>query len=300
MTTVPHRQINSNLPNIKASRLHPLFGQRITGIDLREPYPTRLVEHLRSAFEQHSVLVFPAQHLRDHEQVRFAELFGHVDPVKVGSIGAGTKTSLNSNVDEEGNLVAANHKQALTIAANQLWHSDSSYKPVPAKASLMSAQVVPPEGGETEFISMRAVLEAMPESLRAAINGLSAIHSYATSRDQIDPALMSAEERACLPPVVHPIVRTNPVNGRSALFVGSHVSRIRELDPQASERLINRLMNFATRPEFVYCHKWRSGDLIFWDNRAVIHRGRPWNMDTHPRVMMHTCVGGAAFTKATS
>ena len=284
----------SSSPAFKVVPVHPSFGVGITGLDLRQSLSPGLVSQIREMFEEHCVLVFPGQNLTAAQQVRFAEYFGPVDPVKVGSVGAGSKVSENTNVGSDGAIVPPNHKRAFTILANQQWHSDSSYRKPPSLASLLSAEIVPPTGGETQFISMRVVYDSLPKDLKTRIQNLSAVHSYAASRDKINLDLMNNEERAALPPVVHHLVQTNPVNHKPSLFIGSHVSRILELEVRDSRELIDRLMAFATQARFVYSHQWQKGDLVFWDNRSIIHRGCPWDLARHKRTMIHTCIRGVA------
>ena len=284
----------SNSPAFKVVPVHPSFGVEITGLDLRQSLSPGLLSQIRELFEKHGLLVFPVQNLSAAQQVRFAEHFGPVDPVKVGSVGAGSKVSENTNVGRDGTIVSPNHKRALTILANQQWHSDSSYRNPPSLASMLSAEIVPPSGGETQFISMRAVYDSMPEDLKTRIHNLSAVHSYAASRDKIDPDLMNDQERAALPPVVHRLVQTNPVNHKPSLFIGSHVSRILGLEERDSRELTDQLMDFATQARFIHSHQWHKGDLVFWDNRSIIHRGGPWDMAHHKRTMIHTCIRGDA------
>jgi len=284
----------SGSPAFKTLSVHPSFGVEITGLDLRQSLSPGLVSQIREMFEEYSVLVFPVQNLSALQQVRSAEYFGPVDPVKVGSVGAGSKVSENTNVGPDGAIVPPDHKRALTILANQQWHSDSSFRKRPSLASLLSAEVIPPTGGDTQFISMRAVYDSLPDDLKAKVQKLSAVHSYATSRDKISPDLMNNEEREALPPVVHRLVQTNPVNHKPSLFIGSHVSQIVELEKQDSRELIDTLMAFATQARFVYSHQWQKGDLVLWDNRSVIHRGGPWDMARHKRTMVHTSVRNVA------
>jgi alpha-ketoglutarate-dependent 2,4-dichlorophenoxyacetate dioxygenase len=174
---------------------------------------------------------------------------------------------------------------------NQLWHSDSSFKPVPAMASLLSARAVPSEGGETEYASLRAAWDALPLTLQAQLEGLVAVHSFAYSRGLIAPGLLLPEQEAALPPVKQQLVRVNAVTGRRALYLGSHASHIVGLPVDEGRRLLRGLLEHATQPQFVFQHRWRVGDCVMWDNRAVLHRGRPWD-ERQRRVMHRTTVAG--------
>ena len=147
---------------------------------------------------------------------------------------------------------------------------------LPALASVLSARVIPQDGGATEFVSTRAAWAALPDARKAALQDLEVVHSYATSRDQIDPAMMSAEERAALPAVQWRLTWRNPVNGRLALYIASHAGAIAGLDGDASRALLRELMDHATQAERRYVHRWQPGDVILWDNRATMHRGQPW------------------------
>jgi alpha-ketoglutarate-dependent 2,4-dichlorophenoxyacetate dioxygenase len=153
-----------------------------------------------------------------------------------------------------------------------LWHSDSSFKPVSSLCSLLSARIVPPEGGATEFASARCAYPSLPEALKRRVEDAVAVHDFSWSRDQVRPGFFTEKERAEFPPVQHPVVRTNPVNGRPALFLGAHASHVVGLP---------------------YRHDWREGDLVIWDNRCVLHRATPFDTQRHKRFMQRTTVSGA-------
>ena len=176
--------------------------------------------------------------------------------------------------------------------ANMLWHSDSSFKPIPSLCSLLSGRIVPPEGGATEFASARAGYPSLPDELKRAVDGRIVVHDYSWSRDQVRPGFFTAEERTVYPPVQHPIVRTNPVNGRKSVFIGAHASHIADLPIDEDRALIKRLLDHVTQPEFVYRHEWSEGDLVIWDNRCVLHRATPYDTVRHKRFMQRTTVSG--------
>jgi alpha-ketoglutarate-dependent 2,4-dichlorophenoxyacetate dioxygenase len=176
--------------------------------------------------------------------------------------------------------------------ANQLWHTDSSFKPVPAMASLLSGREVPPAGGETEFVSMRRTWDALPEAMRARLEGRVVVHSILYSRSTIAPGLFDPEHERGLPPVRQALVRANPVNGRRTIYIGSHAWYIEGVDYAESRRILDELLALTTQPERVYQHRWRQWDLVMWDNRCVLHRGRPWDSQHHRRVMRRTTVAG--------
>ncbi len=280
----------SRSSSVRFSRLHNHFGLRVEGIDICSPIDDVCVSTLRWAFESHSLLVFPDQSLEVDQLTVFAEHFGPIDVVKVGSVGVGTNVSWVGNVENDGTLTPEHSRLWFVTRANQLWHSDGSYKARPPMASLMHAEVVPPSGGETEFVSMRAVWNQLPNSRRSNVLQRVAIHSYATSRDKIHPDLMTAEERDVLPPVCHPMVIVNPATEVPALFIGSHVSRVQNMSSDESDVLLAELVSFATAERFVYRHVWNRHDLVLWDNRSVIHRGRPWDMSRFPRRLAHVSI----------
>ncbi len=175
---------------------------------------------------------------------------------------------------------------------NLMWHSDSSFKLVPSLCSLLSAREVPPEGGETEFVSTRAAYAALPAEMKQRVEGLVAEHSFVYSRGLVDPDLLTEEEKEETPPVRQALVRTNPVNGRKSLFVGSHASHIVGWPVEDGRVLLEELLEFATRPRFRYRHEWRMHDLIVWDNRGCLHRARPYDAEKHRRLMQRTTVAG--------
>jgi len=278
---------------LSVRRLHPHFAAEITGVYLRDLDDPTFAQ-LREAFEEHSVLVFHDQHLTDDEQIAFTRRFGPLEET-TRSIAQNARVAPQiadlSNVDPDGNTLAADDRRMLYHKGNQLWHSDSSFKPVPALASLLSAREVPPEGGETEYASLRAAWDALPRTLQAQLEARIAVHSFAYSRGLIAPGLLLPEQEAALPPVRHRLVRENPVTGRKALYLGSHASFVVGLPVDEGRRLLGELLEHATQPQFVFQHRWRAGDCVMWDNRAVLHRGRPW--DTRYRRVMHrTTVAG--------
>ena len=173
-------------------------------------------------------------------------------------------------------MVPPDHRYALRNKANQLWHTDSSFKRVPALTSVLSARIIPARGGETEFVSTRLAFERLDPGSRKKLENSFAWHDYAHSRGQIAADLANPEERAALPPQCWRMVWKNPVNGRSALYLASHAYAVEGMEASAGKKLIDELMDLATAPGTSYVHEWKSGDVVMWDNRATMHRGRPW------------------------
>jgi alpha-ketoglutarate-dependent 2,4-dichlorophenoxyacetate dioxygenase len=226
-------------------------------------------------------------------QLTFSRCFGPPEVTKVGSQGTGTHFVILSTIGEDGKVVPPDHRLALRNRANQLWHTDSSFKKVPALTSVLSARIIPARGGETEFVSTRLAFERLEPELRQKLETSFAWHDYAHSRGQIAADLASPEERAALPPQCWRMVWKNPVNGRRALYLASHAYAIEGMELTAGKRLLDELMTAATAPRTSYVHNWRSGDVVMWDNRATMHRGRPWPAH-EARLMVRTTISATA------
>jgi len=266
------------------------FGVEIRGIALSDVAASdKAYRTVRAAFEEHSVLLFQGQEVTDDVQAAFSRAFGPLERVKVGSEGEGTFYSRLHNIAADGSLVPETHRQALTARANQLWHTDSSFKKTPALASVLSARIVPRHGGETELASTRQTWARLSPAMRSRLRDAVVTHAYAYSRDQIDSQLMTVAERETLPPVRWRMTWRNPVNGRIALYMASHACAVEGLGDAEARALLDGLIAEATRPEFTYQHRWRPGDVLMWDNRATMHRGRPWPRD-EPRSMVRTTI----------
>ena len=256
-------------------------------------------KELLDAFNEYSVLVFPGQGLTDAQQIAFSERFGPLEQT-IGSIAHNPNVrpeiSFIANVDPDGNLIDPTDRRVIYHSANQMWHTDSSFKRVPALASALSGREVPPEGGETEFASMRVAYEALPVETTRRLEGRIAVHSFAYSRGKVAGGLLRPEDEAQVPPVEQVLIRTNPVNGRKSIYVASHASHIVGMPIEEGRALIAELIEFTTRPENVYRHVWTVGDLVMWDNRCMLHRGRPWDAKKYRRVMHRTTVAGVGPT----
>ena len=284
--------------------LNSFFVAEVSGVDLTRPLDAATFERIAVAFDDHSVLVFRGQALTDEQQVVFSERWGPLETT-VRTMGNEDRLGAHivdlSNTDERGRLMGWDDRRMLYQSGNQLWHSDSSFKPVPAHSSALSARVVPPEGGETEFASMRVAYEHLDEDLRLdenvrrELDRLIVVHSFGFSRSLIDPSI-GGEIGRDYPPVRHALVRVNPRNGRKSLYIGSHAWYIEGLGLDESRMLILKLLEHTVRPDRVYRHHWQVGDLVMWDNRCVLHRGRVWDSARHERVMHRTTVAGDAPT----
>jgi alpha-ketoglutarate-dependent 2,4-dichlorophenoxyacetate dioxygenase len=282
---------------VTVTPIHPCFGARVEGVDLARPLDPAVFQQVFDAFQEYSVLVFGDQRLTDEQQMVFSRRFGPLETT-IRAIGRERRLHPNladlSNVDPEqdGGLLDWTDRRMVYQSGNQLWHSDSSFKPVPAMASLLSAREVPPVGGETEYVSMRHAYATLPAAVRERLEGLVAVHSILYSRSTIARGLFDPEHEGELPPVRQALVRANPVNGRKSIFIGSHAWYIEGKPYDESRRRLDDLLAHTTRPECVYRHRWAQWDLVMWDNRCVLHRGRPWDAARYRRVMRRTTVAG--------
>jgi alpha-ketoglutarate-dependent 2,4-dichlorophenoxyacetate dioxygenase len=272
----------------------PGFGAELRGVTLADvANDDAAYAAVRAAFEEHSVLLFRDQDVTDEVQLTFSRRFGEPEITKVGSQGTGTHFVVLTTIGPDGKVVAADSRLAMRNKANQLWHTDSSFKRVPALTSILSARIIPGAGGETEFVSTRLAFERLDPALQTQLENSFAWHDYAHSRGQIAPGLASPEERAALPPVCWRMVWVNPANGRKALYLASHAYAVEGMAPEAGKRLIDELMQAATARGASYEHKWQAGDVVMWDNRATMHRGRPWPPD-QARLMVRTTISASA------
>jgi len=279
---------------IGTNALHPVFGVEILGIDVRRVDEATFAD-IAQAFDEHSVLLFRRQPISDEEQIAFSRRFGPLETTIrtiVSQVRNPPEISSLANVDAEDRLIPHGDTRNLFNTGNQMWHSDSSFKRVPALASLLSAREVPPEGGETQFASMRVSYEGLPDAMKRFLEGRVAIHSFAYSRGLVGDGLLPPDHAAQVPPVAQALVRANPTHGRKTFYVGSHACEILGMQTDEARTLLRELLELATRPELVYTHRWRPGDLVMWDNRCVLHRGRPWDENKYRRVMHRTTVAG--------
>jgi alpha-ketoglutarate-dependent 2,4-dichlorophenoxyacetate dioxygenase len=270
--------------------LGPGFTAELRGVTLAEiAADDAAYKEARAALEEHSVIVFRGQDVTDEVQLAFSRRFGPLEVTKVGSLGAGTNLVILSTIDENGKVVPADHRLALRNKANQLWHTDSTFKRVPALASVLSARVIPARGGETEYVSARLAWERLDPGLCKRLENSFAWHDYAHSRGKIASDLASPEERAALPPQCWRMVWKNPANGRNALYLASHAYAIEGMEQAAAQQLLAELIDAGTAPGLSYAHVWRNGDVVMWDNRATLHRGRPWPAH-EARLMVRTTI----------
>ena len=247
---------------------------------------------IEDAFHRFAVLVFPEVHLSEAEHIAFSRRFGVLERT-LSKRDERAEVSLLSNVDAGGTVAKPDDKLGLFLKGNRFWHTDSSFKKVGAKASLLRAVEVPASGGDTEWADMCAAWDALDATIQQRLEGLTAVHSYAWSQgQQIGGAtILTEREWDALPPVEHPVVRTHPATGRKSLYVGRHASHVVGMDVEEGRALLRELTANACQPPRIFRHRWRAGDLVLWDNRCVLHRGHPWPFEER-RVMKRTTVAG--------
>ncbi len=281
--------------------LHPLFAARCEGLDLRQPLTPAQAEAVETAMDRYAVLVFPNQPLDDEQQLRFGLNFGPVEDVpslvdqdrrrlpdnKINDI---------SNLGVDGKILAADDRRRMFNLGNLLWHSDSSFKPTPAKYSMLHARVIPPEGGNTEFADMRAAWDALPERMKARVKDMVTDHSLLFSRALLGFTGFTEEEKQRCAPVPQRLVRFHPRSGRRSLYLSSHIGRVHGMPVPEGMALIRELVEHATQRQFVYSHHWAVNDLVVWDNRCTMHRGRPYEDHTYPRDMRRVTLQDVAPT----
>ena len=274
-------------------KLEEHIGAEIQGVDITSPIDAETFGQLRRALCEYAVLVFHDQAITDEQQVTFSEGFGPLEMTMVNDpIGDGGPIGVISNLDENSDIIPPEDPRTLYTVANTLWHSDGSFKRVPLRGSLLSAKVIPPEGGETEFASLTAAYKALSDQKKAEIEDLIAEHSIAHSRAQIAPNLMEEAFQKDTPPVNQRLVRTIPETGQKALLVGSYTTRVHGLPIEEGKALLKELLEWSTQPQFVYRHTWRVNDLVVYDNRCCLHRGRAWDRGKYKRVLHRTTIAG--------
>ncbi len=280
------------MSSVHVEPCHPHFGARVTGFSITDGVSDADFAQILTAFERYSVVVFPDQPMTRETQVRFAERFGELEIAfsRLSEDEVGKRIAYISNVDSDGKIVPPTNKTMLGHKANSLWHTDSTFKPRTALASLLYAEVVPPSGGETEYVSTRVAWQQLPEDRKELIENLWAIHDFNHSRNKIAPGINSPHIQNLTPDQRRPLVRTNPVNGEKSIYIASHAKAIEGMDDDSAQALLAELTEWCTRDEFVYTHQWREGEMVMWDNRATMHRGRGWNDTEHVRKMHRATV----------
>jgi alpha-ketoglutarate-dependent 2,4-dichlorophenoxyacetate dioxygenase len=280
--------------------LHPIFAAEVSGVDCRRPLEPDEVEAIEAAMDQYAVLVFREQKLSDTEQIAFTRHFGdlenyatpgHVRKRDDQRLGPGIADL--SNLDKNGEIMSAEDRVWFFKLGDRLWHSDSSFRPIPAKYSLLSGRVVPPAGGNTEFADVRAAYDALDDDTKAEIEDLICEHSLMYSREAIGFTQLTPAEVEAFRPVRQALVRTHPSSGRKSLFLAAHAGAIIGWTIPEARMFLRDLTEHATRREFVYSHQWRQYDLVVWDNRSTMHRARRFDRNEVRDVRRTTLAGNA-------
>jgi alpha-ketoglutarate-dependent 2,4-dichlorophenoxyacetate dioxygenase len=278
----------------------PNFATEVGDIDLSRHIEAADLEAVKEAFARYAVLIFPDQHLSQDQHLDFARHFGPLEttialhrkdePLRIRQEFADV-----SNLNSKSDVWGKESRQRLFQMGNRLWHTDSSFKRLPARASLLYARSIPPIGGHTEFADERAAYDALPEETKRRLESLVAEHSIFHSRARLGFTNFSDEERQAMPPVPQVLVRTIPESGRKSLYLASHAGRILGMSENDGRALIDELVAHATQRQFVYTHRWRVHDLVIWDNRCTMHRGRPFD-ETQPRDLRRLTTQATAAT----
>lgn len=265
------------------------FGAVVTDIDLAD-LDDATEQILQTAFLDYAMLVFPGQNLTEDAQTAFANRFGEIEHLVVGT---DMKSVPLSNQNPDGSVLEPQEHFYQVLRGNEGWHTDSSYMPLAAKASVLSAHVVPPAGGETEWADMRAAWDELEPEEQDRVAGLSAYHSLYRSQSDAGFSIKTGAGYGyhTKGAPLRSLVKTHPETGRKALFIGRHAYDIPGMSEAESKQTLTGLLTAAVQPPRTYSHTWAPGDIILWDNRCLLHRARPYDV-SQPRVMLHTRISG--------
>ena len=287
----------------KIKQIHPVFVGEVSDVDLRKPLSTEDVRIIDEGMAKFGVLIFHGQNISDEQQTAFSRNFGELElPGKISNVTKSEDRRLGpemadvSNLYKNHNPLGRDDRTRMFNLGNRLWHSDSSYKVIPAKYSLLSGRVVTEEGGETQFADMRAAYDALDYKTKDLIEEMVCEHSLIYSRGTLGFDQLSEEELKNFTPVFQSLVRTNVDSGRKSIYLSAHIGRIIGAPRPEGLSLIRDLTEEATRPEFVYEHKWQQYDLVIWDNRSTMHRARAFDDVNEIRDMRRTTIAGEAPT----
>ena len=273
------------------------FAGEVTGIDLTKPLSTESVSAIHDGMDEYAVLFFRGQPLTADEQLAFSKQLGEIEHAIGTSLRDDKDARLPttfadvSNLDRDERPFDINDRRRLFAIGNRLWHSDSSFKVIPAKYSILHAISIPSRGGNTEFAHMPSAYDALDEEIKGEIDDLICEHSQIFSRQQVGFTELTKEEIERFEPVRQRLIRRHPKTGRKSLYLSSHAGRIDGLSVPDAKLLLLDLVNHATQKKFVYIHKWQMGDLVMWDNRQTMHRVRPFPVN-QPRDMRRTTIVG--------
>ena len=277
------------------------FAAEIGDVDLSKPLSDADRTEIETAFDNYSVLVFPDQHLSTDQHLDFARNFG---PLETTIHAARSDAKLRvraeiadvSNLSQDDQIWGKESRKRMFEMGNRMWHTDSSFRRLPAKASLLYGRSIPPVGGQTEFADMRAAYDALPADMKLRLRDLVAEHAIMYSRKKLGFTDFSDEENQTLPPVPQALVRKHAGSGRTGLYLASHAGRIFGMNEDEGKALLQQLIDHATQQQFVYTHRWRLHDLVMWDNRCTMHRGKGYDDLRWPRDMQRATVSDVAPT----
>jgi len=279
--------------------VHPVFAGEVSGLDITAEISEADMTALEAGMDKYAVLVVPGQDITDEQQVSFSQRFGDLEvPGAASNVTASKDRRLSgpvadiSNLGPDDMLLKRDDRQRMFNLGNLLWHSDSSFRDIPATYSMLSGRVVPDEGGDTEFADMRAAYDALDDATKAEIEDLVCEHSLLYSRELMGFMELSEEEKKNFSPALQKLVRTHPVTGRVSLYLSSHAGTIVGWPMPEARGLLRDLTEHATKREFVYRHKWRPHDLVIWDNRQTMHRATRFRDTELVRDMHRTTVAG--------
>jgi alpha-ketoglutarate-dependent 2,4-dichlorophenoxyacetate dioxygenase len=302
MNTVPLENGGNRMP-ITIRQIHPVFVGEVSGIDLAKAVTREDARAIDAGMAKYAVLVFRDQKLTDEQQMAFTRNFGTIEDARGGNITKPQDRRLVegmndvSNLAKDGSPLPRDSRQRLFNIGNMLWHSDSSFRVIPAKYSLLSARTVNQKGGNTEFADMRAAYDALDDATKCEIDDLVCEHSLMYSRGSLGFLDYSEEEKVVFKPVLQRLVRQHPVSGRKSLYLSSHAGAIVDMPMPEARILLRDLTEHATQSKFVYVHRWMPNDLVIWDNRQTMHRVRRFD-ESQPRDMRRTTVAGEVPTIA--
>jgi alpha-ketoglutarate-dependent 2,4-dichlorophenoxyacetate dioxygenase len=284
---------------ITITELCATFAAEVSKINISKELSDEAVDELRTAIDKYGVLVFRDQPLSDEQQVRFSEYFGDIEIADLkNNITKTSERRLSqmfsdiSNLDKDQNILEKDGRQRLFNLGNRIWHSDSSFRPVPARYSLLSARAVPVAGGDTQYADMHAAYDSLDAETLTEISDLQCEHSLLYSRARLGMAEFTEQEKADFNPVTQPLVRTHPSTKRKSLFLSSHIGSVIGLTKPDGRLLIEELTEFATQEKFVYTHRWKKDDLVMWDNRRTMHRARKYEDTVEKRDLRRTTIAG--------
>ncbi len=287
--------------SITIRQIHPVFVGGGSGVDLRQLLTAEEAAAIEAGMDRYAVLVFHDQDITDEQQLAFSRNFGAIERAVGGNVTRDEDRRLSfdmadiSNLDKDNKVMARDDRRRMFNLGNELWHSDSSYRVIPAKFSLLSARAIPDAGGNTELADMRAAYDALDDGTKAEIEDLVTEHSLMHSRGTLGFGPFTPEEQKTFAPVRQRLVRTHPASGCKSLFLASHAGAIVGWPVPEARAFLRELTEHATQRQFVHAHRWRRHDLVMWDNRATMHRARRYD-HTQVRDMRRTTIAGSAPT----